>query len=76
MGEKRIVGPSKTRGYPYPICKKNSVDMDEAQTGLPHLDPCCLQIQLFSFLKLLTTLHSERPKLHRFGHSECNRVTC
>ena len=23
MGEIRIVGPGKTRGYPYPICKKN-----------------------------------------------------
>ena len=22
----------------------------------------------------LTLLHSERPKLHSFGHSECNRV--
>ena len=22
MGEIRIVGPGKTRGYPYPICKK------------------------------------------------------
>ena len=21
MGEIRIVGPSKTRGYPYPVCK-------------------------------------------------------
>ena len=23
MGEIRIVGPGKTRGYPYPVCKKN-----------------------------------------------------
>ena len=22
MGEKRIFGPGKTRGYPYPVCKK------------------------------------------------------
>ena len=22
MGEIRIVGPGKTRGYPYPVCKK------------------------------------------------------
>ena len=22
MGEIRIVGPDKTRGYPYPVCKK------------------------------------------------------
>ena len=22
MGERRIVGPGKTRGYPYPVCKK------------------------------------------------------
>ena len=24
MGEIRIVGPGKTRGYPYPVCKKIS----------------------------------------------------
>ena len=23
MGEIRIVGPGKTRGYPYQVCKKN-----------------------------------------------------
>ena len=23
MGEIRIVGPGKTHGYPYPVCKKN-----------------------------------------------------
>ena len=23
MGEIRIVGPGKTRGYPYPVCKKH-----------------------------------------------------
>ena len=26
MGEIRIVGPGKTRGYPYPVCKKTRVD--------------------------------------------------
>ena len=25
MGEIRIVGPGKTRGYPYPVCKKRMV---------------------------------------------------
>ena len=25
MGEIRIVGPGKTRGYPYPVCKKISI---------------------------------------------------
>ena len=25
MGEIRIVGPGKTRGYPYPVCKKNII---------------------------------------------------
>ena len=23
MGEIRIIGPGKKRGYPYPVCKKN-----------------------------------------------------
>ena len=26
MGEIRIVGPGKTRGYPYPVCKKIYVE--------------------------------------------------
>ena len=25
MGEIRIVGPGKTRGYPYPVCKINRI---------------------------------------------------
>ena len=27
MGEIRIVSPGKTRGYPYPVCKKIGVEM-------------------------------------------------
>ena len=27
MGEIRIVGPGKTRGYPYPVCKKTLYDI-------------------------------------------------
>ena len=26
MGEIRIVGPGKTRGYPYPVCKNKRLD--------------------------------------------------
>ena len=25
MGEIRIVGPGKTRGYPYPVCKNTEI---------------------------------------------------
>ena len=28
MGEIRIVGPGKTRGYPYPVCKKTDYSLD------------------------------------------------
>ena len=37
-----------------------------AHYELPHLELCCLQIQLSSVLtlKVLTLLHSEKPKLH------------
>ena len=31
MGEIRIVGPGKTRGYPYPVCKKESYAIYEQQ---------------------------------------------
>ena len=27
MGEIRIVGPGKTRGYPHPVCKKRQVKL-------------------------------------------------
>ena len=27
MGEIRIVGPGKTHGYPYPVCKKEQSDL-------------------------------------------------
>ena len=31
MGEIRIVGPGKTRGYPYPVCKKKGVDINNGR---------------------------------------------
>ena len=30
MGEIRIVGPGKTRGYPYPVCKKMFFEIIDA----------------------------------------------
>ena len=55
MGEIRIVGLSKTRGYPYPVCKKISIhhecmvwieksvtrvtDRHEAYRRMPNSDP-------------------------------------
>ena len=45
MGEIRIVGPGKTRGYPYPVCKKEkSVTRvtdryHEACLVMPNSDP-------------------------------------
>ena len=36
MGEIRIVGPGKARGYPYPVCKKRFVGTGEAR-GYPYL---------------------------------------
>ena len=29
MGEIRIVGPGKTPGYPYPVCKNNIISNNE-----------------------------------------------
>ena len=31
MGEIRIIGPGKTRGYPYPVCKK-SISIDKSRS--------------------------------------------
>ena len=36
MGEIGIVGSGKTRGYPYPVCKKKIVDTGETR-GYPYL---------------------------------------
>ena len=38
MGEIRIVGPGKTRGYPYPVCKKRIVGPGKTR-GYPY--PVC-----------------------------------
>ena len=38
MGEIRIVGPGKTRGYPYLVCKKRIVAPDKTR-GYPY--PVC-----------------------------------
>ena len=38
MGEIRIVGPGKTRGYPYPVCKKRIVGPGKTR-GFPY--PVC-----------------------------------
>ena len=38
MGEIRIVGPGKTRGYPYPVCKKTIVGPGKTR-GYPY--PVC-----------------------------------
>ena len=36
MGEIRIVGPGKTCGYPYPVCKKRFVGTGKT-CGYPYL---------------------------------------
>ena len=41
MGEIRIVGPGKTRGYPYPVCKKRIVSPGKTR-GYPY--PVCKNI--------------------------------
>ena len=33
MGEIRIVGSGKTRGYPYPVCKKKQFRIDIIKSG-------------------------------------------
>ena len=41
MGEIRIVGPGKTRGYPYPVCKKRIVSPGKTR-GYPY--PVCKKL--------------------------------
>ena len=70
MGEIRIVGPGKTRGYPYPVCKKTRVDcMSILYTRkdnniFPLLFLFFNPIALKGQNSVLTLLHSEQPTLH------------
>ena len=41
MGEIRIVGPGKARGYPYPVCKKRTASSGKT-SGYPY--PVCKKI--------------------------------
>ena len=43
MGEIRIVGPGKTRGYPYPVCKKTIVGPGKTR-GYPY--PVCKKVMM------------------------------
>ena len=48
MGEIRIVGPGKTRGYPYPVCKKmESICLKGAATFWSPLDQNLVQMNLY-----------------------------
>ena len=42
MGEIRIVCPGKTRGFPYPVCKKKGISVVTADALLSHSS--CLQL--------------------------------
>ena len=58
LGEIRIVGPGKTRGYPYPGCKKRFVDTGETR-GYPY--PMCKKEKSQPEGKQLYFSHSELP---------------
>ena len=48
MGEVRIVGPGKTRGYPYPICKKCcSISLSSER---PFVGPCGLKFRSLTYV--------------------------
>ena len=47
MGEIRIVGPGKTRGYPYPVCKKRTVGSGKTR-GYPY--PVCKKLIIMPLL--------------------------
>ena len=41
MGEIRIVGLGKTRGYLYPVCKKHLVLIEDVCIPYPDASKCC-----------------------------------
>ena len=61
MGEIRIVGPGKTRGYPYPVCKKELSSTTKNRTNyvskVSKISPDLVDISIFlkdtSFLTLM-----------------------
>ena len=60
MDEMRIVGPGKTRGYPYPVCKNSSSsklernDRSEAQEGWFESSLLAYVVRLFFYAKTIT----------------------
>ena len=58
MGEIRIVGPGKTRGYPYPVCKKTIyttlISVDLAQYEIFHAKVCDYWLGWLNILTLHT----------------------
>ena len=62
MGKIRIVGPGKTRGYPYPVCKKKIVGPDKTR-GYPY--PICkkrgyFQISILRYQELAVYAHKKK----------------
>ena len=52
LGEIRIVGPGKTRGYPYPVCKKELSSTAKNRTNLIGKKKGCLKISVFEITKV------------------------
>ena len=52
MGAIRIVGPSKTRGYPYPVCKK----MESMMGFMPRQGNLRLVFRLFCLMRGLPSI--------------------
>ena len=52
MGEIRIVGPGKTCGYPYPICKKG---MSFFREGKIRLEKSLFSESLYGYLNIYNT---------------------
>ena len=62
MGEIRIVGPGKTRGYPYPVCKKKHIHNNFD-------DDISIHIKAKHKSQITQDSYSLGHCCHRFSHS-------
>ena len=61
MGEIRIVGPGKTHGYPYPVCKNNIFfSQSEILVAIAAKDKSCTNAQEFRLRKLILSIGTVR----------------
>ena len=65
MGEIRLVGPGKTRGYPYPVCKKKYFELWQEEETILRL-ASAVRPRGYKIFFLLNSIDHEILKAHKY----------